>query len=217
MFQVHTIDRSNRHLYRDHLEQQFHLRHDIYIGERGWRDLERPDGREVDAFDNDDAIYLLGITADDRVVAGSRLVPSLKPHLMSEIFPQLAPNGVPQEAGLFEWTRIFVIPPLRDPGRPCVAAGIMYCSLLEYCLQHSIRRLSIVCETFWLDRLANLGWQPKSLGPSIDHQKEAIIGITVEMTSDALEMTRKAYDINHSVLWAGQRLMSAALKSELSS
>lgn len=217
MFHVRAIDRSNRHLYRNHLEQHFHLRHDIYIGERGWRDLERPDGREIDAFDNDDAIYLLGITADDRVVAGSRLIPSLKPHLMSEVFPQLAPNGVPRKFDLFEWTRIFVIPALRRSGHPCLAAGLMYCSLLEYCLQQSIRRLSIVCETFWIDRLTRLGWQPKPLGPSIHYQGESIIGITVEMSVNACEMTRRAYDINHSVLWMKQPMGSATQKSILPS
>jgi acyl-homoserine lactone synthase len=96
MFHVHIVDRSNRNAYRDELEQHFRLRHEIYVGERGWHDLARRDGREVDAFDNDDAVYLLGILPDKGVVAGSRLVPSLKPHLMSEVFPQLAEDGVPR-------------------------------------------------------------------------------------------------------------------------
>src|SRR3546814_11634904 len=101
------------------------------VGERGWLDLARSDGREVDAFDNEDAVYLLGIMPDEGVVAGSRLVPSLKPHLMSEVFPELALDGVPRANDIFEWTRILVVPTLRQPGTPCLAAGIVYCGIVK--------------------------------------------------------------------------------------
>lgn len=200
MFEVHAVDAANRGAYSDVLEAHFRIRHDIYVGERGWLDLERPDGREVDAFDTEDAVYLLGLTADRQVVAGSRLVPSLKPHLMSEVFPQLAPGGVPRATDIFEWTRIFVVPAFRTPGRPCPAAGAIYCGILEYCLGAKIRQLSIVCEEYWFDRLDRFGWNPKKLGPPLSHQSSLIIGLTVDMTPDALATTRAAYGIKGAVL-----------------
>ncbi|MBD1547809.1 acyl-homoserine-lactone synthase [Roseibium aggregatum] len=201
MFQIHIVDRSNQCDYQIHLEQHFRLRHKIYVDERGWHDLARPDGREVDEFDTEDATYLLAITPGEGVVAGSRLLPSLKPHLMSEVFPQLAPSGVPKADDIYEWTRIFVVSALREPGYPCVAAGAVYCGILEYCLRHRIRHLSIVCETYWFDRLARLGWNPRSLGPSLVHREETIIGLIVDMSPAALETTRRAYAIDGSVLW----------------
>lgn len=202
MFHIHIVDRSNRGAYRDQLEQHFRLRHEIYVGERGWLDLARPDGREMDAFDNEDAVYLLGIMPDKGVVAGSRLIPSLKPHLMSEVFPELALDGVPRANDIFEWTRIFVVPALRQPGVPCLAAGIVYCGIVELCLRRSITKLSIVCETYWVDRLAELGWNPQPLGPPMEHQGETIIGLIVDMGEAALETTRQIYAISRSVLWA---------------
>jgi acyl-homoserine lactone synthase len=202
MFDIHIVDRSNRGIYQDHLEQHFRLRHEIYVGERGWSDLARPDGREVDAFDTDDAVYLLGILPGSGVVAGSRLVPSLKPHLMSDVFPKLAPEGVPRAEDIFEWTRIFVVPALRRPGCPCQAAGIVYCGIVEFCLQRGISHLSIVCEAYWIDRLAALGWNPRPLGPPIEHRGEIIVGLIVNMDVTALETTREAYSINRSVLSA---------------
>jgi len=202
MFHIHIVDRSNRGAYRDQLEQHFRLRHEIYVGERGWFDLARSDGREIDAFDNEDAVYLLGIMPGRGVIAGSRLVPSLKPHLMSEVFPQLALDGVPRASDIFEWTRIFVVPALRQPGTPCLAAGIVYCGIVEFCLRRSISRLSIVCETYWVDRLIRLGWNPQPLGPAMEHRGEAIIGLIVDMGEAALETTRQVYAISRSVLWA---------------
>lgn len=200
MFRVHVIDKFNKDRYADQLEQQFRLRHDIYIGERGWMDIARADGREIDQFDNDDAIYLLGITSAGEVVGGSRLVPSLKPHLMSEVFPNLAPGGVPRGKGIYEWTRIFVAPALRTPSRPALAAGLIYCGIQEYCVQSQIENLSIVCETYWIDRLASLGWKPQLLGPVYSHQGSDIVGLISDTNTSALNATRGFYGIGKPVL-----------------
>ncbi|WP_186400819.1 acyl-homoserine-lactone synthase [Stappia sp. P2PMeth1] len=201
MFQVHIVNHANRTAYGKYLEQSFRIRHEIYVGERGWYDLDRGDGREIDAFDTDDAIYLLGIQPETGVVAGSRLVPSLRPHLMSDVFPRLAPAGVPRDSSIFEWTRIFVVPALRQPGQQCLAAGVMYCAILEFCLQQHIRQLTVVCEPYWFNRLKALGWNPYLLGDAICHRGETIIGLMLEMSATALSKTRERYSIDHSVLW----------------
>ena len=200
MFEVHVVDAINRDAYSDVLEDYFRLRHEIYVGERGWRDLARSDGREVDAFDTQRAVYLMGMTPQRRVVAASRLVPTLEPHLMSEVFPCLAENGVPRRKDVSEWTRIFVVPSFRTPGRPCLAAGVIYCGMVEYCLQAKVRQLSVVCEEYWVDRLAALGWKPARLGRVLNHEGTAIVGLLVEMTAEALATTRAAYGIDGSVL-----------------
>jgi acyl-homoserine lactone synthase len=85
MFKVHAIHVGNRHLYEAALDQHHRIRHDIYVGERKWMDLERADGREIDQFDTDRTVYLLGIEPGKGVVGGSRLVPTLEPHLMSDV------------------------------------------------------------------------------------------------------------------------------------
>jgi acyl-homoserine lactone synthase len=204
MFEVHVIDAKNRESYRDILEAYFRLRYEIYVGERGWHDLARSDGREVDAFDTNSAVYLLGITPDRRVVGGSRLIPTLRPHLMSEVFPFLAPDGIRRGKDIFEWTRIFVVPELRTPGRPCQAAGVMYCGMLEYCLQAGIRQLSVVCEEYWVDRLSMLGWKPERLGEGRDRQGNLIVGLLLHMTREALATTRKIYGVkDHALRFAG--------------
>lgn len=207
MFQLHAVDASNRGRYHAHIEAHYRIRHDIYVGERGWRDLERPDGREVDAFDTDAAIHLLGIMPARGVVAGSRLVPTLEPTLMSEVFPQLAQGGPPRAADIYEWTRFFVVPALRQSGRPGAAAGIVYCGLLEYCLARRIRKLSIVCESYWHDRLAALGWRPRRLGKRLRHDNADIIGLLVAITPEALATTRAAYRIDRPMLYRAPGLV----------
>src|SRR3546814_20957212 len=73
MFHIHIVDRSNRGAYRDQLEQHFRLRHELYLGERGWLDLARSDGREMAALDIEDAVCPLGILPGRDAVGGSIL------------------------------------------------------------------------------------------------------------------------------------------------
>ncbi|MBZ9740626.1 MULTISPECIES: acyl-homoserine-lactone synthase [unclassified Mesorhizobium] len=214
MFKVHVVDAANRVRYREQLDQYFQLRHQIYVGERGWHALKRPDGREIDAFDTPDATHLLGITAAGQVVAGSRLVPSLKPHLMSEVFPQLV-NGLAQRGqDISEWTRFFVARHLREPGRSCQAAGIICCGVLELCLQRHIRHLTIVCEDFWFERFASIGWSPKRLGPSKESDGMSIIGIMVDISPAALTTTRQIYRIGGTVLCDDEPIDSCPMTDE---
>ncbi|TWI28401.1 acyl-homoserine-lactone synthase [Mesorhizobium tianshanense] len=202
MLHVHAVDASNSFAYRKHLDSYFCLRHEVYVNERGWHELRRLDGREIDAFDTSDAIHLLGIQPGRGVVAGSRLVPTLRPHLMSEVFPQLAHDRVPRRHDIFEWTRIFVARDLREPGRPCQAAGVIYCGILEFCIQRYIRSLTIVCEAYWFERLASIGWNPRQLGPSLQRDGMTIIGLMVDMSPAALVATQDFYRMTEPVLWA---------------
>nr|WP_246742361.1 acyl-homoserine-lactone synthase [Microvirga splendida] len=78
MTQIHVITADNQGFYKNKLEEYFHLRHEVFVNERKWRDLHQPDGRDIDAYDNQNAVYLLAID-QDRVVGGQRLYPTLCP------------------------------------------------------------------------------------------------------------------------------------------
>lgn len=201
MFEVHIIHAGNRHLYESAMEQHFRIRHDICVGEMRWMDLERPDGRDVDQFDTDKAVYLLGLEPERGVVAGSRLLPTLEPHLLGNVFPELANlQGLPRAPDIFEWTRFFVHSERREPGQLSKAAGIIQCALVEFCLSQDIRRLSGVCESYWIPRLQSLGWNPCLLGEPIVKDTMTLVGLTADMTKQALEKTRLTYGISGSVI-----------------
>lgn len=199
---LHVVSARNRELYERQVEESFHIRHRIYVAERGWHDLDRGDKREVDQFDNDDAIYLLALDESTRgVLGGSRLVPSIKPHLMSEVFPQLASvRPLPREPAVFEWTRFYVIPARREPHAISAVSCIIMCGVQEYCLQNGIRQLSIVTEPFWICRFLELGWNPKPLGSPIRWQGMDVVGITVDVSVEALETTRALRGFRSPVL-----------------
>ncbi|UCI10553.1 acyl-homoserine-lactone synthase [Mesorhizobium sp. B1-1-8] len=200
MFQVHVVDKANRLAYEGYLDTYFRLRHDIYVGERGWHELRRADGKEVDAFDTCEAVYLIGIDPHLGVVAGSRLISTVRPHLMSEVFPGLADGAVPRRDDTFEWTRFFVVRALREAGRPCRAAGVLYCAVQEYGLLRGIRHVTVVCEDYWQRRFQSIGWNPRRLGMPLPHDGTSLVGLMLDISASALRATRDAYEIADTVL-----------------
>lgn len=200
MVRIHIIDWSNRKRYRKHLERYFRIRHDIYVEHRKWRAVARPISIEIDVFDNEHAIYLLALDDTDKIVGGSRLVPTLQPHLMSEVFPLLAAHGPPRAEGIFEWTRFFIVRTLQTRGKSSPYAGVMLAGMQEAALHLGIHHISVVCEAFWPARLEALGWKVKVLGDVLAHPDGDIVALLIDVSREALDATRRSYGIEGSLL-----------------
>ncbi len=200
---LHVVTRENRHHYHAQIDESFRIRHRIYVHERGWNDLARDDEREVDQFDNDDAIYLLLLDeVDKKVVGGSRLIPSLKPHLLADVFPQLASaRPIPRASNVYEWTRFYVIPEKREPHAISDVACSIMCGVQEFGLEQGLSQFSIVTEPYWIPRFLRLGWSPRPLGLPIQWQEMEVVGITVDVSEFALRETRRLRGIRSSVLF----------------
>ena len=182
--EVHVIRRDNRHLYTDILEDYFRLRHQIYVVERRWMDLDRPDKREIDQFDRDDAVYLLGLEGRN-IVAGMRLVPTIGPTLLSELFPQLALNGPVRRHDVFELSRIFVVRSRRGEHAGPRAEAVIQAAAMEYGLSIGLSAFTIVLESWWLPRLLDQGWQARPLGLPVEINSMSTVAVIVDINDRA--------------------------------
>jgi acyl-homoserine lactone synthase len=197
MIRLHVIDRTNRDAYADAIDQHYVLRKKIYIDEQRWSALRATNGREIDQFDTDSTVYLLAIGADGEVAGGTRLLPSLGPTLLSEVFPQLArERGFERAPEIWEWTRFFVAPRFRQDKRLSRVAGIVAAGMVEYCLDQRIPRMNVVAEAYWIPKVSALGWRPRPLGLPLAHEGLSICAFTIEMTEKALQATRAVYGID---------------------
>ena len=68
-------------------------RRDVFIEKLGWK-LDSTDGMELDQFDREDTIYVVARDKDNGVAGCARLLPTVRPYLLGEIFPNLL-NGLP--------------------------------------------------------------------------------------------------------------------------
>jgi acyl-homoserine lactone synthase len=182
--EVHVISRDNSHLYSDILEDYFRLRYKIYVLERKWMALDRPDKREIDQFDTDETVYLLGLEGRS-IIAGMRLVPTMMPTLLSDLFPKLSIDGPVRRADVYELSRIFVIPNRRGEHAGPRVEAMIRAATMEYGLSMGLSAFTIVLETWWLPRLLDQGWNVRPLGLPIDVDSMSTIAVLVDVTEQA--------------------------------
>ena len=104
---IKIIDRTNLHGSREELREAHRFRHKIFVEEAGWEPLRKPDGLERDAFDDEYAIHML--LYDQRQLVGyQRLLPTVRPYLLTEIYPQLCDGPPPASERTYELTRFAV-------------------------------------------------------------------------------------------------------------
>jgi acyl-homoserine lactone synthase len=198
---IHIVTAENRHLYQDEMIEQHRLRHEVYVEERKWVGLNSHDGLEFDPFDTSDTIYFLAIE-NGRVVGGSRMNPTVGPHLLTEICPQLAEiKGIPRGPDVFEWTRIYAAKDRRDSGRfGSGIVGEIFCASLEYAYEEAISALSLQFEAWWLPRLQQHGWNIKPLGLPCLINNEWWLAALLPITAEMVRSTRAFYRVNRPVL-----------------
>src|ERR1700752_59202 len=64
-------------------------RHRVFVEMLGWPLQTREHGLEFDQFDREDTVYVVARNTIDSVVGTARLLPTSRPYLLGEVFPQL--------------------------------------------------------------------------------------------------------------------------------
>lgn len=196
MTQIHIVTAANRHLYEDILDSYHRIRHDIFVKERGWKAIERTDGRDNDAYDGGDTVHLIAIDGD-RVVGGERVTPTTSPHMLNEVFPALAAiKGVPIGLTIWEGSRYFVVRERRVGRTDCM----LLAALQEFALDEGITHYSIVIETWWLPRLHEAGFVVRPLGlPTLIENQWALAAV-IEVRESSYDQVRALGGLTGSVL-----------------
>jgi acyl-homoserine lactone synthase len=190
---VHIVTSANCRHYEDALEQSYRLRHRVYIQELRWRGLPpRDDERELDQFDTAEAVHLLYLEGD-KVMGGTRLMPTTEPHLLSEVFAHFASiRGVPRQPDIAEWTRFYVAPERREEHKASRVGSIVLASMIDYALQEGLSAVSALMNTFWLPRFLGYGWRVRPLGLPDVHDGEWLVAGTIDISPPALAGIRRA-------------------------
>ncbi|TFF20838.1 GNAT family N-acetyltransferase [Jiella endophytica] len=178
---VHVVNAENAHLYTDELDQHFRRRHDVFVGRRGWSELQRPDGRDIDEFDDETATHLLIIEGGE-VVAGSRLHPHTAPTLLSRKFARLANWQLPPMETSLDWTRLYVLPRGETAAARMRVSRLMYCAIMQYALEREMSAITFVGYLSLIEVFGAIGWRTTPLGMPevIDGRATLAAGIAVD-------------------------------------
>ncbi|MBA3727556.1 MAG: GNAT family N-acetyltransferase [Armatimonadetes bacterium] len=188
---IHIVTPENDYLYRDEMEQAYRLRHQVFVEEMGWTELAKPDGREIDPFDNEHAVHMLYIEHGE-VFGYQRLLPSTRPHLLSEVMPELCEVERPVGAHIWEWTRFCVARSRRERGRAvCPITNLLLSAAVEWGLECGISKLIIETNPTWVLRMIQLHFSPTPLGLCRTIDGQEIIAVVALFDSRTLSRLRE--------------------------
>lgn len=187
---IHIVTAENRRLFHHALMQMHGQRKRLFIDEMKWA-LDASSGIEIDAYDAPDATYLLDIEAPRApVLASVRLLPTERPHLMSDVFPHLCIGGAPRGPRIWEATRFCPAPETpkgaaRRARLPPIIAGIMETALL-----FGVEQVSFVVGAALWRQVRDIGWRVTALGPSQRSGGDRLTAAIAAIDAEGLKRVR---------------------------
>lgn len=146
------------------LDSMYRLRCDVFHQRLGW-DVQVENGREHDWFDLIGPRYLIAHDQASNALGCCRLLPTLGPNMLRDIFPMLSDGAVPASADTWEISRFAVGPGCAGQGFGFGAvAGALIADALRLADAHGIKDIVGVTSAPFERMLHHLGLHVERLG-----------------------------------------------------
>lgn len=194
---IYFINRHNRARHRDLLRSMFRQRKVVFIDTLGW-DLKTVDGdMEVDEFDTDHTNYVISSDDGEDCLGSMRLIPSMQPHLMSEVFPHMCRNGVPRHETIWESTRSSCHHAGLDSSGVNRIMSELYYGMIESSILYGFKQITFVANMKIVAGLARIGWDMLPLGIPQYIDKEINIAMAINVSASSLDIVRGARGLDN--------------------
>jgi acyl homoserine lactone synthase len=169
-------------------------RHQIFIEALGWN-LPISDGLERDQFDDAETVYVVNRLESGEVCGCARLLPTVRPYLLSEVFPHLLGGvPVPRSSEVWEISRFSTSSPhLRCAGSIEKNTRQLLGNVVRCAQDHGARRL-ITVSPIGVERiLRRMGVHAHRAGPPQLVDGKPVFACWIEIdaqTTEALGVKR---------------------------
>lgn len=182
------------------MERVFRFRHAIFVEEKGWTDLRRPDGLERDCFDDEHAIHHVCLR-DDEIVGYQRLLPTTRPHLLSDVLSDLCRTRAPRGLKIFEWTRFCVAPGWREL-RPKNDSPFLELAqaVVEWGRAHRVDTVTVAIDWRLMVIAMQLRFFVRPLGFPKKIGRDEVVALRMSFNRETLAEIRKARGCDAPVL-----------------
>lgn len=193
---IYVVSRENRRRFHHLLTEMHRQRKRVFIDQLKWR-LEESAGLEIDAFDSEDAIYLIEArTPISDVSISARLLPTTRPHLLSEHFSHLCEEPLPAGANVWEATR-FCPAPDTSAGAPRRAMlGRMIAGIMETSLLFGVEQVTYVADAALAPMAERAGWEVRRLGAPHGEGRDRIQAFAARIDGAGLKRVREGFAID---------------------
>lgn len=168
-------------------EKLAQYRYDIFIHQLKW-DLDVENGRELDEFDRDDTVYVIATEGED-ICGCARLLPTTRPYLLSEKFPELLDDEpAPASERIWELSRFACgrkhgmaagVPQQRS------LAGRLLDEAMRTASKQGAERLITVSPTGIERLLSRLGVDASRVAPPLEIKGSSLCSYWIPVTTTA--------------------------------
>lgn len=186
------------------LRQMFEARKQIFVDLLKW-DVPVLDGRfELDEFDDEYANYIIVTDREGNHLGSARLLPTVRPHILGDLFPQLCAGPVPAGANVFEITR-FCLDRSQGALKRRETRNRLVSALVSFALDHGIRTYTGVAEMAWLQQILAFGWDCRPLGAPLQLRGRLTGALAIRISSETPAL------LEQNGIWCAEALDLAPL------
>lgn len=197
---VHIVTCENQATFAPVLAGMFHDRKRVFVDWLKWSVPIVAGQYEMDQFDGPDAVYLVEYDRKSRRhLASVRLLPSLKPHLLLDVFPELCDGAVPRGEEIMELTRLCVTPDVDKP-QAVRLMNHMFTAAVEYALLFGVEQYTGVSHRPFLDLMLAAGWGAKRLGAPREIDGQVLGSIVFPISPATMRECRRRFGYRLPVL-----------------
>lgn len=192
---IYIVSSENRRQFHHLLTEMHRQRKAVFIDKLKWR-LHESAGLEIDAYDSQDATYLIEAgTPTSNISVSARLLPTDRPHLLSDQFADLCAEPPPKGPAVWEATRFCPAPdtPAGAPRRDML--GRMIAGIMETALLFGVERVTYVADAALAPMARRVGWDVEALGPARGRGRGKIQAFVAEINAQGLRRVRTAFAI----------------------
>lgn len=193
---LHVVAKDNRALYRREIEEFHRLRKVVFVEELGWNIPLTAEGLEVDAYDDDRAVYGFSFDYQNQLTMACRYRPADDRSLLMDVFPHAIAAGMadPTGPGVWEITRGICL----ETGGARHNRRRRACQMitpLELTRAAGGTKCIAFTEVRLLPGLIGLGWRVTLLGDPIDYGTGTGIAFEVDASDVAIAKIRRDFDL----------------------
>ncbi|MCA1908552.1 MAG: hypothetical protein LDL39_09340 [Magnetospirillum sp.] len=206
---IEVVTWANSHVFGDSLAAHHRLRHKCFVERNGWS-VPSHDGMEYDQFDTPAATYLIHRHPGGPVNGVARLIPTTRPYMLKELWPDLLGGDVPVSPKVWEATRFGIDDDLEPAAKRRVAAEIVL-GCLEFGQSMGIDRYLVLMPHLIIRRtIGGAGCNYRFLGETRNLADYPVAAAEIEVSEQALTSARAKCAVPGSVLRRHDRAAEAA-------
>lgn len=186
------------------LEKMFRLRHQVFKERLNW-DVDSIDGQERDRFDDFDPIYMVVRSTDGEVQGSWRLLPTIGPNMLKDVFPVLLHGqSMPEDPLIWEVSRFSVHLPDSVGASRSASLGLVHdvtrrllLELVRLGLSMGLTRVVSVSDLRFERILTRAGLPCTRFGPPVTIGRTQAVAGWIEVSETNLALLSRTADPSH--------------------